>query len=51
MKIAVVGMGVAGSYLLSRLKENHEVVGFERMAEKDHDSICAWGTSSCSMGC
>ena len=31
MKIAVMGMGVAGSYLVSRLKNDHEVVGFERM--------------------
>ncbi|MGQ0376335.1 MAG: NAD(P)/FAD-dependent oxidoreductase [Nitrososphaerota archaeon] len=49
MKIAVVGMGVAGSYLLSRLKHDHEVVGFERMNEKDHDSICAWGSSKSKM--
>lgn len=44
MKIAVCGIGVAGSYLLSRLKNDHEVVGFERMPEDRHDSICAWGT-------
>ena len=25
MKIAVMGMGVAGSYLLSRLKNDHDV--------------------------
>ena len=49
MKIAVVGMGVAGSYLLSRLKNDHEVVGFERMTEKNHDSICAWGSSKSKM--
>ena len=42
MKIAVMGMGVAGSYLVSRLKNDHEVVGFERMDEIKHDSICAW---------
>ena len=39
MKIAVMGMGVAGSYLVSRLKNDHEVVGFERMDEVKHDSI------------
>jgi len=49
MKIAVCGMGVAGSYLMARLKENHDVVGFERMNEKDHDSICAWGSSKSKM--
>lgn len=31
MKIAVMGMGVAGSYLMARLKDSeHEVVGYER---------------------
>ncbi|HET8719616.1 MAG TPA: NAD(P)/FAD-dependent oxidoreductase [Candidatus Nitrosotenuis sp.] len=49
MKIAVVGIGVAGGYLLSRLKNEHEVVGFERMSEENHDSICAWGTSKNKM--
>ena len=45
MKIAVMGMGVAGSYLMARLKNSeHEVVGYERMVEEKHDSICAWGT-------
>jgi len=49
MKIAVCGIGVAGSYLISRLKDSHEVVGFERMSEDKHDSICAWGTSKARM--
>ena len=45
MKIAIMGMGVAGSYLMARLKNSeHEVVGYERMTEQNHDSICAWGT-------
>jgi len=45
LKIAVMGMGVAGSYLMARLKDSeHEVVGYERMIEERHDSICAWGT-------
>ena len=40
-----MGMGVAGSYLMARLKDTeHEVVGYERMVEERHDSICAWGT-------
>ena len=49
MKIAVCGIGVAGSYLISRLKDSHEVIGFERMPEDRHDSICAWGTSKSPM--
>ena len=45
LKIAVMGMGVAGSYLMARLKDSeHKVVGYERMVEEKHDSICAWGT-------
>jgi len=49
MKIAVVGIGVAGGYLVSRLKKDHEVIGYERMTEENHDSICAWGTSANEM--
>ena len=49
MKIAVMGMGVAGSYLLSRLKDDHEVTGYERMTKDRHDSICAWGSSKSRM--
>lgn len=49
MKIAVVGIGVAGGYLLARLKKDHEVIGFERMKEEAHDSICAWGSSKNKM--
>ena len=49
MKIAVCGMGVAGSYLMARLKDDHEIVGFERMEEQKHDSICAWGTIKSTM--
>jgi 6-phosphogluconate dehydrogenase (decarboxylating) len=35
MKIAVVGIGVAGAYLMNRLSDDHNihVVGFERMQE------------------
>ena len=45
MKIAVMGMGVAGSYLMARLNDSeHEVVGYERMIQEKHASICAWGT-------
>lgn len=45
MKIAVAGLGVAGSYLLNRLGEEHEVVGFERQPYDKFDAVCAWGTS------
>ena len=46
MKIAVVGCGVSGSYLLNRLPPEHEVEGFE-MREKDKWwAVCAWGTSA-----
>lgn len=45
MRIAVMGMGVAGSYLMARLHgSDHQVVGYERSTEPRHDSICAWGT-------
>ncbi|GIU71441.1 MAG: dehydrogenase [Candidatus Nitrosocaldaceae archaeon] len=49
MKIAVVGIGVAGAYLLNRLSKEHEVIGFERMREEEHDSICAWATTIAGM--
>lgn len=46
MKIAVVGIGVAGAYLMNRLSNIHgnHVVGFERMPESKHDAVCAWAT-------
>jgi len=49
VRIAVVGIGVAGAYLVNRLSEEHEVIGFERMREDSHDSICAWGTTKSVM--
>ncbi len=45
MRIAVAGLGVAGSYLANRLGEKHEVVGFERQRFDRFDAVCAWGTS------
>ena len=47
MKIAVVGIGVAGAYLMNRLNQDHDnhIVGFERMSESQHDAVCAWATS------
>lgn len=46
MKVAVVGIGVAGAYLMNQLSDLHDlhVKGFERMPEKDHDAVCAWAT-------
>ena len=46
MKIAVVGIGVAGAYLMNRLSDDHSnhVVGFERMPKDQHDAVCAWAT-------
>lgn len=46
MKIAVVGIGVAGAYLMNQLNDDHDnsVVGFERMSESQHDAVCAWAT-------
>ncbi|HEY6883574.1 MAG TPA: NAD(P)/FAD-dependent oxidoreductase [Nitrososphaeraceae archaeon] len=46
MKIAVVGIGVAGAYLMNRLNDVHDnhVVGFERLPETQHDAVCAWAT-------
>jgi len=49
MKIAVMCMWVAGSKLASRLKNDLEVVGFERMEEVKHDSICAGGSIKSTM--
>lgn len=46
MKIAVVGIGVAGAYLMNRLNDDHDnhVIGFERMPQHQHDAVCAWAT-------
>jgi hypothetical protein len=46
LKIAIVGCGVTGSYLLNRLPPEHQVEAFE-MREKDKWwAVCAWGTSA-----
>jgi flavin-dependent dehydrogenase len=45
MKIAVVGLGVAGSYLLNRLSSGHDVTGYEMQKEGEFQAVCAWGTS------
>ena len=45
MRIAIVGLGVAGSYLAYQLRNQHKVVAFERMPASKFDAVCAWGTS------
>jgi flavin-dependent dehydrogenase len=45
MKIAVVGTGVAGAYLLNRIPEEHQVEAFEMRPEEKWYTVCAWGTS------
>ncbi|MEM1943625.1 MAG: NAD(P)/FAD-dependent oxidoreductase [Candidatus Caldarchaeum sp.] len=50
MKIAVVGLGAAGSYLVRRLSMlGYEVKGFERQPLESFKAICAWGTSRSVM--
>lgn len=44
MRIAVVGGGVAGSYLLNRL-DGHDVECFEQRQQEKWYTVCAWGTS------
>ena len=46
MKIAVVGCGVAGSYLLNRIPPEHEVEAFEMREKEKWWAVCAWGTSA-----
>jgi flavin-dependent dehydrogenase len=45
LKIAVVGLGVAGSYLINQLSRTHEVTGFERYPQEKVECVCAWGTT------
>lgn len=45
LKVAIVGMGVAGSYLASRLSNSYKVVCFERLKEDSFDAVCGWATS------
>jgi hypothetical protein len=46
MRIAIVGTGVAGSYLLRRIPPEHEVTAFEMRAKDKWWAVCAWGTSA-----
>ena len=45
MKLAVVGAGVAGAYLMNRLPPGVEAEAFEMRTEKNWYTVCAWGTS------
>lgn len=46
MKFAIVGAGVAGSFLASMLKQkDHEVEVFELYKKEQHFPVCAWGAS------
>jgi flavin-dependent dehydrogenase len=46
VRIAIVGAGVAGSYLGNRLhSRGHEVEIFEGSKSQDHWPVCAWGAS------
>ncbi|MEM1770062.1 MAG: NAD(P)/FAD-dependent oxidoreductase [Nitrososphaerota archaeon] len=49
LKIAIIGVGVAGSYLLARLSGEHQVVGFERFDKSKYFPVCAWATSRNEM--
>ena len=45
MKLAIVGCGVAGAYLLNRLPTDVHAEAFEMRTEKHGYTVCAWGTS------
>lgn len=45
MKIAIVGAGVAGSYLAFMLSREHTVDVFEKKTLENLSRDCAWGTS------
>ena len=46
MRIAIVGCGVSGSYLLNRLPPEHDVEAFEMREADKWWAVCAWGTSA-----
>jgi|TARA_B100000315_G_scaffold129259_1_gene118926 flavin-dependent dehydrogenase len=49
MNIAIIGMGVAGSYLSSMLSQEHQVSGFDRLQKENFDAVCAWGTAKAGI--
>ena len=44
MKIAIVGMGLSGSYLSSRLSTEHKIVGYDLHTKDNFDAVCGWGS-------
>ena len=44
MKIAIAGLGPAGSYLAARLSSQHQVEVFEGQQKERFMTTCAWGT-------
>jgi flavin-dependent dehydrogenase len=46
LKVAVVGCGVAGSYMLNRIPPEHHVEAFEMRPHEKFWTVCAWGTSA-----
>jgi flavin-dependent dehydrogenase len=49
LNIVIVGLGVAGSYIASRLSGEHRVVVFERFRRESFDAACAWGTAKAGI--
>lgn len=45
MEIAIVGAGVAGSYLAFQLSKQHSIDVYEKRLPEDIAKDCAWGTS------
>jgi flavin-dependent dehydrogenase len=46
LKLAVIGAGVAGSFLSNMLqKSGHDVILFESNKKESHWPVCAWGAS------
>lgn len=44
MRLAIVGGGLAGSYLYARLEGEHEVTIVEKTSRDRYVAVCAWGT-------
>lgn len=45
LRVAIVGTGVAGAYMLNRLPSDVDAEAFEMKTEKNWYTVCAWGTS------
>ncbi len=44
MRFAIIGAGVAGSFLARMLNNDHDVEVFEMNSKSNHFPVCAWGT-------